>query len=73
EALAEQTDNAELKAVFTPVAQAMAENEAAIVNELNEVQGRSVDMGGYYLPDDEMMNSIMRPSATLNAILSQLV
>ncbi len=51
----------------------MAENEAAIVNELNEVQGRSVDMGGYYLPDDEMMNSIMRPSATLNAILSQLV
>ena len=73
EALAEQTDNAELKAVFTPVAQAMAENEAAIVNELNAVQGRSVDMGGYYLPDDEMMNSIMRPSATLNAILSQLV
>ena len=73
EALAEQTDNAELKAVFTPVAQAMAENEAAIVNELNEVQGRAVDMGGYYLPDDEMMNSIMRPSATLNAILSQLV
>lgn len=73
EALAEQTDNAELKAVFTPVAQAMAENEAAIVNELNAVQGRSVDMGGYYLPDDEMMNSIMRPSATLNVILSQLV
>ena len=73
QALAEQTDNAELKAVFTPVAQAMAENEAAIVNELNAVQGRSVDMGGYYLPDDEMMNSIMRPSATLNAILSQLV
>ena len=73
EALAEQTDNAELKALFTPVAQAMAENEAAIVNELNAVQGRSVDMGGYYLPDDEMMNSIMRPSATLNAILSQLV
>ena len=73
EALAEQTDNAELKAVFTPVAQAMAENEAAIVNELNAVQGRSVDMGGYYLPDDEMMNSIMRPSATLNTILSQLV
>ena len=73
EALAEQTDNAELKALFTPVAQAMAENEAAIVNELNAVQGRSVDMGGYYLPDDEMMNSIMRPSATLNTILSQLV
>lgn len=73
EALAEQTDNAELKALFTPVAQAMAENEAAIVNELNEVQGRTVDMGGYYLPDDEMMNSIMRPSATLNTILSQLV
>ncbi|BDZ72401.1 isocitrate dehydrogenase, NADP-dependent [Methylophaga marina] len=73
EALAEQTDNAELKAVFTPIAQAMAENEAAIVNELNEVQGRAVDMGGYYLPDDEMMNSIMRPSATLNTILSQLV
>lgn len=73
EALAEQTDNAELKAVFTPIAEALIENEIKIVGELNTVQGKAVDMGGYYMPDDDRMNAIMRPSATLNTILSQLV
>ncbi len=72
EALAEQTANAELKAVFTPIAQALIENEAKIVSELNAVQGKVVDMGGYYMPDDEMMNNIMRPSNTFNTILARL-
>ncbi len=72
EALAEQTDNTELKDVFRSIADALLENEAKIVNELNAVQGKAVDMGGYYMPDDDRMNAIMRPSATLNTILSQL-
>lgn len=72
EALAEQTANAELKTVFTPIAQALIENEAKIVSELNAVQGNAVDMGGYYMPDDEMMNSVMRPSNTFNTILARL-
>ena len=71
EALAEQTANAELKTVFTPIAQALIENETKIVSELNAVQGKVVDMGGYYMPDDEMMNSIMRPSNTFNTILAR--
>jgi isocitrate dehydrogenase len=72
EALAEQTANAELKTVFTPIAQALIENEAKIVSELNAVQGKVVDMGGYYMPDDDRMNSIMRPSNTFNTILARL-
>jgi isocitrate dehydrogenase len=72
EALAEQTANAELKAVFTPIAQVLIENETKIVSELNAVQGKVVDMGGYYMPDDEMMNNIMRPSNTFNTILARL-
>ncbi|GLP99050.1 isocitrate dehydrogenase, NADP-dependent [Methylophaga thalassica] len=72
EALAEQTANAELKAVFTPIAKTLIENETKIVSELNAVQGKAVDMGGYYMPDDEMMNSIMRPSNTFNTILARL-
>ena len=72
EALAEQTANAELKTVFTPIAQALIENEAKIVDELNAEQGKAVDMGGYYMPDDDRMNSIMRPSNTFNTILAQL-
>ena len=72
EALAEQTDNAELKTVFTPIAQALIENETKIVDELNAEQGKAVDMGGYYMPDDDRMNSIMRPSNTFNTILARL-
>ncbi|HIC47971.1 MAG TPA: NADP-dependent isocitrate dehydrogenase [Methylophaga aminisulfidivorans] len=72
EALAEQTANAELKTVFTPIAQALIENEAKIVDELNTQQGKAVDMGGYYMPDDDRMNSIMRPSNTFNTILARL-
>jgi isocitrate dehydrogenase len=72
QALAEQDEDGELKAVFTPVAQAMTENEAKIVEELNGVQGKPVDLGGYYRPDAAKTSAVMRPSATLNGIIDGL-
>ncbi|WP_323659780.1 NADP-dependent isocitrate dehydrogenase [Aliarcobacter butzleri] len=67
--LAAQNVDAELKAEFTPIAKAMTENEEKIVKELTECQGKAVDMGGYYLPDDAKTSAAMRPSATLNSII----
>lgn len=67
--LAKQNDDAELKAEFTPIAKAMNENEAQIVKELTEVQGKQANTGGYYLFDDELTSKVMRPSATLNKII----
>jgi isocitrate dehydrogenase len=67
--LAAQNDDAALKAEFTPIAKAMTENEEKIVKELTQCQGKAVDMGGYYLPDDAKTSAAMRPSATLNAII----
>jgi len=72
QALAEQSDNDELKAVFTPVAEALTSNESKIVDELNSVQGSQVDMGGYYLPDNAMVAAAMRPSETLNMVIDGL-
>jgi isocitrate dehydrogenase len=72
EALAEQGTDSELKNIFGPVAEALAENEKKIVSELNQVQGSPVDIGGYYLPDDAKANEALRPSATLNAILGSV-
>ena len=71
-ALAEQTDNKELQDIFTPVAQQLADNEDKIVEELNAVQGKAVDIGGYYRPDKQKTSNVMRPSATLNAIINSL-
>lgn len=67
--LAAQNVDAELKAEFTPIAKAMNENEAQIVKELTEVQGKPANTGGYYLFDDELTSKVMRPSATLNKII----
>jgi isocitrate dehydrogenase len=72
EALAAQTEDAELRDRFAPVAAALARDEAKIVAELNAVQGKPVDIGGYYHPDPERTSKAMRPSATFNAILAQL-
>ena len=69
QALAEQDEDAELKALFTPLAQQFTDNESKIVDELNAVQGKPADIGGYYRPDVELANKVMRPSATLNAII----
>ena len=70
QALAAQDKDPELKARFTEVAKQMAENEDKIVQELNEAQGKAMDIGGYYRPVDEMAANAMRPSPTLNAILA---
>jgi isocitrate dehydrogenase len=72
EALAAQDKDAELKALFTPVAAQLAANEAKIVEELLAVQGKPADIGGYYLPDDAKANAALRPSATFNAILAAI-
>jgi isocitrate dehydrogenase len=72
QALAEQDEDSELKARFTPVAQQLTSNEAKIVGELNSVQGNPVDLGGYYYPDKVKASHIMRPSATLNAVIDSL-
>ena len=72
QALAAQEEDASLKAAFAPVAAAMAENETKIVEELNAVQGPGADLGGYYLFDDAKTFAVMRPSATLNAIVDGL-
>jgi isocitrate dehydrogenase len=69
EALAAQTDDAALAGEFAPVATALAEAEAQIVAELAAAQGSPADTGGYYHPDDDKLASVMRPSATLNAII----
>ncbi|HAN32280.1 MAG TPA: NADP-dependent isocitrate dehydrogenase, partial [Myxococcales bacterium] len=69
EALAAQTDDAELAAHFGPLAAQLASHEQRIVAELNDVQGVSMDVGGYYMPDDEQAMAAMRPSATLNGII----
>jgi len=68
QALAECNDDT-LCATFAPVAKALAENEEKIVAELNEVQGQPMDVGGYFMPDDEQASEAMRPSPTLNAII----
>jgi isocitrate dehydrogenase len=72
EALAGQTDDKELKATFTPVAKALTDSEAKIIGELNGVQGKPVDIGGYYRPDNAKVSKAMRPSATLNAIIDSI-
>jgi len=69
EALAAQTEDAELAAQFSGLAKELADNEAKIVEELNAVQGPAVDLGGYYRTDDEKTTAVMRPSTTFNAIL----
>jgi isocitrate dehydrogenase len=72
EALAEQSDDAELSALFTPLATQLAKNEREIVDELNAAQGNAVDIGGYYHPDHHLTTGVMRPSATLNALLDSI-
>ena len=71
-ALADQTADAELQRTFQPVASELERQEAAIVAELNGVQGTPVDIGGYYHPDTALAAKAMRPSATLNAVIDAI-
>ena len=67
--LAQQNDDAELKATFAPLAKALASNEDKIVEELIAVQGNPADIGGYYFMNDALAGTIMRPSNTLNTAI----
>jgi isocitrate dehydrogenase len=69
EALANQTKDADLKAEFTTIAKELAEKETIIVHELNQIQGSPVDIGGYYKPNETLINQSMRPSRTFNGII----
>jgi isocitrate dehydrogenase len=71
-ALADQTKDAALAKRFAPVAAALERDEAKIVAELIGVQGKPVDIGGYYHPDHKLTANAMRPSATLNGILAAI-
>ena len=72
EALAAQDADADLKARFAPLAKTLADNETKIVDELIAVQGSPADIGGYYLPDADLIAAAMRPSETFNAALAAL-
>lgn len=69
EALAKQTKNAELKSEFSTIAKSLRENENRIVSELNTIQGASINIGGYYKPNEDLVNQAMRPSNVFNRIL----
>ncbi|TXB64265.1 NADP-dependent isocitrate dehydrogenase [Vicingus serpentipes] len=72
EALAAQNNNAELKAEFTPIADALRTNEVAINQELIGAQGKSQNINGYYFADEDLVAKAMQPSVTLNNILAPL-
>ena len=72
EALAAQTDDAELAEVFGPIAAELRENAETIDRELLDAQGNAADLGGYYWPDEEKTSTVMRPSATFNKIIDAL-
>ncbi len=73
QAMAEQNDDAELRARFAPLAKSLAENETRIVDELNRAQGKAIDIGGYYAPKTDLASKAMRPSETFNAALTGFV
>jgi isocitrate dehydrogenase len=70
--LADQDEDSELAERFTEVADRLGDAEEKIVEELNSVQGSSVDIGGYYWPDADRMEEAMRPSQTLNEVIDGL-
>ena len=70
--LATQDADPELAAVFTPIAETLAAREQEIVAELLAVQGSPVDIGGYYRPDAQLVEAVMRPSATFNEIVDNI-
>jgi len=73
EALANQNEDADLKAKFEPFYKQLLEKEESIINELNDVQGVAVELEGYYSPTDELVAKAMRPSAVFNELVDGLV
>jgi isocitrate dehydrogenase len=72
QALAAQTEDAELKSYFAPLAKTLADHEKKIVEELNSVQGKPVDIGGYYAANPTKAGAVMRPSTTFNSVIDRL-
>ena len=72
EALANQSDDLELQAIFAPLAKELTSNEATIIAELNKAQGSAIDLGGYFYPDTTKTEAAMRPSKTLNSALASI-
>lgn len=72
QALADQTQDLELQAQFTPVAEALSINEPTIIAELNEIQDKMLELGGYYQPNPQLLARVMRPSTTLNAVIDSI-
>ena len=64
--------DSELKAQFTPLAEQLQRDEAAIIKELNDAQGKSVDIKGYYLADEKLAEQVMRPSTLFNEAIASL-
>jgi isocitrate dehydrogenase len=73
QALAEQTEDKNLQARFANVAQQLEQNEAKIIGELTAAQGKPVDLGGYYHPNQDKTTKAMRPSPTFNAVVDAIV
>jgi len=72
QALAAQNEDPELKTYFSPLARTLAENEKKIVDELNAVQGKPADIGGYYAANPAKAGAVMRPSPTFNSLIDPL-
>lgn len=72
QALADQNIDKDIQASFTQVAQKLGDNETKIMNEMNALQGKPVDLNGYYCPDQEKTTQAMRPSTTFNAIIDAI-
>lgn len=72
QALSEQDEDRELKELFRPLAEALSSHEAVIADELMTAQGDTVDIGGYYMPEDQALENAMRPSSTFNTILKKI-
>ena len=71
-AIAKQTQNTALQTQFSSIAEQLSNNESIIVNALNESQGKAVNLGGYYRPDNDLANKVMRPSDVLNNIITSI-
>ena len=72
QSLAEQSENSELQQTFTEIAKELSQAEEQIVSEMIDIQGEETDIGGYYWPDPEKMEKVMRPSITFNTIINHL-
>lgn len=72
EALAEQDNDTEMKTRFSKIYKELSDNEEKITNDMISVQGKPVDLGGYYLPDEKKVAEVMRPSSTFNKIIDEM-